>query len=367
MNIKKIDKDKIAAWAVHGFTASGAVLGFLAIISILDNDLVGAFLWLGLALLIDGIDGTLARKIGVIDKKNRVLKPNLYTQFSPMEIPDINHKYVSLKYKNNTAFRYDASLPILDESWRKIETLDTVLLSVKKEEERIEKIKRFNKGSIDVFNDAQRKNTTDFASYISTKGFAVQQDARDPRSLRINNTKRTTWNLAPGGGGATSGGLGTTDHVGSTDRTPVIYLNDLRIIDIRILMDIDMSTMDYVIIDKQGLGEGSRGADGVIKIYTNYLLRTNEYNVSRDSGQEIKFPLTFSASKQFYTPIYSSLKNDFYQNYGVIDWFPNCKSNENSMIEIKVLDTKNKQIKLFIEGIANDGQYISEEKIITLN
>ena len=68
MNIKKIDKDKIAAWAVHGFTASGAVLGFLAIISIFNNDLVGAFLWLGLALLIDGLDGSLARKIGVTDK-----------------------------------------------------------------------------------------------------------------------------------------------------------------------------------------------------------------------------------------------------------------------------------------------------------
>ena len=68
MNIKKIDKDKIAAWAVHGFTASGAVLGFLAIISIFNNDLVGAFLWLGLALLMDGLDGSLARKIGVTDK-----------------------------------------------------------------------------------------------------------------------------------------------------------------------------------------------------------------------------------------------------------------------------------------------------------
>ena len=68
MNINKINTGKIAAWAVHGFTASGAVLGFLAIISILNNDLVGAFLWLGLALLIDGIDGSLARKIGVLDK-----------------------------------------------------------------------------------------------------------------------------------------------------------------------------------------------------------------------------------------------------------------------------------------------------------
>ena len=68
MNIHNINTDKIAAWAVHGFTGSGAVLGFLSIISILNNDLVGAFLWLGLALLIDGIDGTIARKIDVTNK-----------------------------------------------------------------------------------------------------------------------------------------------------------------------------------------------------------------------------------------------------------------------------------------------------------
>ena len=68
MNIQNFNKDKIAAWAVHGFTASGAVLGFLAIISILENDPIGAFLWLGLALLIDGIDGSLARRVGVSDK-----------------------------------------------------------------------------------------------------------------------------------------------------------------------------------------------------------------------------------------------------------------------------------------------------------
>ena len=65
INFKNINKEKIAAWAVHGFTGSGAVLGLLAIISILNSDAVGAFLWLGLALLIDGIDGTLARKVDV--------------------------------------------------------------------------------------------------------------------------------------------------------------------------------------------------------------------------------------------------------------------------------------------------------------
>ena len=68
INIKNVNKDKIAAWAIHGFTASGAVLGFLAIISIFNNDQTSSFLWLGLALLVDGLDGTIARKVGVSDK-----------------------------------------------------------------------------------------------------------------------------------------------------------------------------------------------------------------------------------------------------------------------------------------------------------
>ena len=46
IDFKKINKDKIAAWAVHGFTGSGAVLGFLAIIAIINSDAVGAFFWI---------------------------------------------------------------------------------------------------------------------------------------------------------------------------------------------------------------------------------------------------------------------------------------------------------------------------------
>ena len=61
----KVDKDQISAWGVHAFTGSGAILGFLALISILNNDQTGSLLGLGLALLVDGIDGTLARRVGV--------------------------------------------------------------------------------------------------------------------------------------------------------------------------------------------------------------------------------------------------------------------------------------------------------------
>jgi phosphatidylcholine synthase len=58
-------KQVAAAWAVHTFTASGIVLGFLALLAILDGDKIAVFIWLGLALFVDGIDGTLARRARV--------------------------------------------------------------------------------------------------------------------------------------------------------------------------------------------------------------------------------------------------------------------------------------------------------------
>jgi phosphatidylcholine synthase len=58
-------KELAAAWAVHAFTGSGIVLGFLALLAILDGDKIAVFIWLGLALFVDGIDGTLARRVRV--------------------------------------------------------------------------------------------------------------------------------------------------------------------------------------------------------------------------------------------------------------------------------------------------------------
>ena len=56
-----------AAWAVHAFTASGVVTGLLAISALIAGDFRLALLWLGAALLIDGFDGPMARKVRVTE------------------------------------------------------------------------------------------------------------------------------------------------------------------------------------------------------------------------------------------------------------------------------------------------------------
>ena len=49
------------AFAVHIFTATGAALGLLALLAAVRADWVAMFIWLAVALFVDGIDGTLAR------------------------------------------------------------------------------------------------------------------------------------------------------------------------------------------------------------------------------------------------------------------------------------------------------------------
>jgi phosphatidylcholine synthase len=63
---------RAAGWAVHALTASGAVLGLLALVAVIHGEPRTALLWLGLALAVDGLDGPIARKLGVRDLIPRV-------------------------------------------------------------------------------------------------------------------------------------------------------------------------------------------------------------------------------------------------------------------------------------------------------
>ena len=49
------------AFSVHIFTASGAAIAFLSLTAAIEHQMGLAFAWLGLALVVDGIDGTFAR------------------------------------------------------------------------------------------------------------------------------------------------------------------------------------------------------------------------------------------------------------------------------------------------------------------
>lgn len=57
-----MDKARFKAWSVHFFTASGVLAGVLALEEAWAHHLRASFLWMMVAVFIDSVDGTLARR-----------------------------------------------------------------------------------------------------------------------------------------------------------------------------------------------------------------------------------------------------------------------------------------------------------------
>ena len=79
----------MAAFAVHVFTASGAGCALLALIAAVRADWPQMFVWLGIALCIDGIDGTLARRLRVT-----VLQPRWSGEVLDLVVDILNYVFV---------------------------------------------------------------------------------------------------------------------------------------------------------------------------------------------------------------------------------------------------------------------------------
>jgi len=65
-------REQLRAWAIHIFTALGAVTGFLSLLAVAQERPTAALIWLGVSMVIDGIDGPLARRFTVTDALPRV-------------------------------------------------------------------------------------------------------------------------------------------------------------------------------------------------------------------------------------------------------------------------------------------------------
>jgi phosphatidylcholine synthase len=63
---------RAAGFSVHLFTASGSAVALLALYAAIERDFSACFAWLGLALVIDGVDGTLARVARVTETASAI-------------------------------------------------------------------------------------------------------------------------------------------------------------------------------------------------------------------------------------------------------------------------------------------------------
>lgn len=94
---------RFAAWTVHLFTALAAVVGFLTLVQVYNHEYMHALWLIALAILIDAIDGTFARKVNIklvlpkidgalldnmVDYLNYVITPMFFIYIKPGMLPD---------------------------------------------------------------------------------------------------------------------------------------------------------------------------------------------------------------------------------------------------------------------------------------
>jgi hypothetical protein len=273
-------------------------------------------------------------RVSLLKKKNITEKPNLYIQFYPANIPQLSLESYPTPLRNKTIDIDDTEFSYVN--FNNSVMLAEVVITAKEKLNRKTKIRNKTMGSVDFFSDETTKGGRTLAVYLSSRGF----NATDfTGSLVITNPNPNSFN----------------------NNVPLVILDDVQLGDFGFLNNFPMNTVDYIEINRSGIGYGLRGGGGVIKIVTDPIKRMKQISSKNDTSN-YEFPLTFNSTKKYYTPIYKDYFSEIFEKYGVIAWLPNLKVDENGVVAFKILNTYTPNINLYIEGVVNGETFISETK-----
>jgi len=301
------------------------------------------------SFLIDNLFPVGADKIFMsrITKTNGLLPASLYFQSFPSAIPRLSANSVTLRPKHDYTIEANLKSNVFKGyNLGEVQELEEVVVKSALERKRT-KMRKLNKhkfGKIAVIDEEDRLLFNTLGQFLVSKGFQVIENLGQFEVIdRQNYSGRT-----PNGGG-----------VG-----PLFFLDDMYMVDLSIFSQYSLTNVGYIEINRLGIGEGARGGRGVIKIYSS--TEGSKSTNNQDTVQDFKLPLSFSAEKKFYVPKYQSYYTDFYKGYGVVDWKPKVTIDPDGIASFKIFKPIG-SVTLFIEGIANDGSFIFEEKSISLN
>src|SRR5580704_17857075 len=99
---------RLAAFGVHIFTAAGAGIALIAMLEAVREHWASMFGWLGVALIIDAIDGPIARKLDVIR-----LQPNWSGEVLDLVVDFVTHVFVPAYAITASGLLLPVAAPIL--------------------------------------------------------------------------------------------------------------------------------------------------------------------------------------------------------------------------------------------------------------
>jgi hypothetical protein len=238
------------------------------------------------------------------------------------------------------------------------EMLDEVLVETEIDPvlERERKLGMHAWGKVNVITDVDKMMFTTLAQYLRAKNLRVQES---PGNFIVGSSlsAMTSFN-------STSEVLDVTFSVpigidaSDPDRNGMtIFLDGIPLSDTAMLYQFPMINIDYIEINITGMGGGFREANGSIKIYLDYTA-SKSFNIG-NRVQNFKFPVSYAANKKYYIPRYPSKNDDFFVNFGVIDWKPELIATKTKAVDFKVLKPE-VDYQMIIEGFTSDGKLISE-------
>ncbi len=160
-----------------------------------------------------------------------------------------------------------------------------------------------------------------------------------------------------------TGGLAIASGV--PGRGPVkIYDNDVQLFDLRPLIGVPLTDIDEIYLQTQGFGEVN-APGGIIRIYRK---EGRSLSVNRSSSFAEKLVENgFSRPKDFYRPKYASTESDAFSSFGIVHWEPKLTTNKKGEITFKIPKDKIPVVKVFVEGMGEDGSLLSYTQEITLD
>lgn len=273
--------------------------------------------------------------------KGKVSKPGIYYRLSPQKKSgDIaSPESLGLKIKKPTIANAVEKQETFPEKFLKdrVELSQIILESQMKEQENPDIQHSGGFFNTTVIDEDLASTYTYITDYIRTQGFVVKRGFTD---VSILNRRK----------------MSLRGYL-----APAIFLDGMQLYDNSELLYLRTEEVKYISINKSGAGYGLDGSGGVIRI-----TRKTNYGASgtRQTSSTSILENGFSPVKEFYAPKYVSYDDAFFTEYGSIGWFPDVRLDKNAKTEIKVWNTTQPELKLFVEGVTVDGGVISE--IITI-
>jgi hypothetical protein len=155
----------------------------------------------------------------------------------------------------------------------------------------------------------------------------------------------------------------TRDELTNTaiNMAPAIFIDNVQIFDLNILFDLELSAVDEIYIDRFNTSVLANNGNGTVKIYLKKGANT-KYMKSKHNSIVTK--LGFAKTKAFQTTKFAFSKE--YDIFGAMQWFPNVFLDAEQLFEVKFPNSNQKEIQVLIEGFTVDGQFISEQKKLSI-